>query len=296
MINALLGSKQEMTQRFTQDGHRIPVTQIVAGPCPVVQVKTAEGDGYTSIQLGWGEKKIKRTTKPIQGHIKGAKLKKAPRFLKEVRLETEKDTEAHGLNVGDVVKVGDVFAPGDIVNVTGTSKGKGFTGVMKRWGFAGGPATHGQSDRQRAPGSIGQTNVGRVWPGKKMAGRAGGDRVTMRNLTVMAVDPEANLLLVKGLVPGAKGGLLVIKKTGKGKRFVPLLAKGEKKIIETEEEKKQRLAREAAAAEKLKEAEEKEEAERVEAKPEKKVEQVEQVEPLDSTRGKQEAEEGNAQG
>lgn len=282
MVNALLGTKKDMTQRFTQDGHRIPVTLIVAGPCPVVQVKKVDRDGYTAIQLGWGEKKIKRTTKPIKGHIRGAKLDKAPRFLREIRISTNGEEANLGqYKVGNVIKVGDVFSPGDLVDVVGTSKGKGFTGAMKRWGFAGGPATHGQSDRARAPGSIGQTSIGRVWPGKKMAGRAGGKRVTLRNLTVMEVDSDNNLLLVKGLVPGVKGGLLVIKKTSKDKRFVPLLAKGEKKIIETEEEKKQRLVREKAAAEQLKEAQEAASAKA-------------SVEPLDSKRDKQEVKEENA--
>ena len=147
------------------------------------------------------------------GHIKKAGLKVIPRFLREVSANQEE--ESSNLKVGDEIKVGDIFKPGDIVDVTGTSKGKGFTGVVKRWGFAGGPRTHGQSDRERAPGSIGSTTTpGRGLKGKKMAGRAGGEKVTIKNLKVIEVNPEKNLLLVKGLVPGAKNGFLMIKKTG----------------------------------------------------------------------------------
>ena len=250
MIQVILGTKKGSFQKFTQDGKSLPVTRIMAGPCSVVQVKTLNKDGYSAIQLGWGEKKLNRTTKPLKGHLKGAKLKLAPRFLREVRLE--KETK---LKKGDTVKVGDVFRPGDIVKVIGTSKGKGFTGVMKRWGFAGGPATHGQSDRARAPGSIGQSATpGRVFPGKKMAGRAGGQRTTIDNLTVMAIDEEKNELLVKGLVPGHRNGLLLIQKISERKKFVPLMAKGERQIRESEEAKKARLGREKGAAERLKEA------------------------------------------
>jgi len=194
-------------QKFLSDGQRIPVTEIQAGPCFVVEVKPG------AVQLGFGERKEKKTLKPILGHIKKAGLKVIPRFLREVSANQEE--ESSNLKVGDEIKVGDIFKPGDIVDVTGTSKGKGFTGVVKRWGFAGGPRTHGQSDRERAPGSIGSTTTpGRVLKGKKMAGRAGGEKVTIKNLKVIEVNPEKNLLLVKGLVPGAKNGFLMIKKTG----------------------------------------------------------------------------------
>jgi len=251
-MKTILGTKLESSRKFTQDGKRIPVTRIVAGPCPVIQVKTRDNDGYNAIQLGWGEKKLTKSTKPLQGHIKGAKLKLAPRFLREVRLD-----EPSQFQVGGLIKASDVFKPGDKVKVTGTSKGKGFTGVMKRWGFAGGPATHGQSDRARSPGSIGQgTTPGRVFPGKKMPGRAGRERVTVDNLTVIAVDKDKNELLVKGLVPGHRNGLLIIQKVGKEKKFIPLMAKGEREIKESEEEREARLAREKEATEKLKEAEE----------------------------------------
>lgn len=207
MINAILGIKLGQSQKFSSEGERIPVTEIQAGPCVVVQAKKG------AVQIGLGEKKEKKTKKPILGHIKKAGLKTVPLFLREIRVNQSK--ESSNLKPGDEIKVGDVLKPGDIVDVTGISKGKGFAGVVKRWGFAGGPRTHGQSDRERAPGSIGSTTTpGRVLKGKKMAGRMGGARVTAQNLKVFEVDPEKNLLLVKGLVPGVKKGLLIIKKVG----------------------------------------------------------------------------------
>lgn len=210
MINTILGTKIKQTQKFTSEGVRIPATLIQAGPCFVVQVK--EG----AIQLGLGEKKEKRTKKPILGHIKKAGLKHIPRFLREISVN-QPEISAN-LKPGAEIKVGDVFKTGDLVNIIGTSKGKGFAGVVKRWGFAGGPRTRGQSDRERAPGSIGATTTpGRVLKGKKMAGRMGGERVTVKNLTVVHIDPKNNLLVVKGLVPGAKDGLLIIKKVGETK-------------------------------------------------------------------------------
>jgi len=263
MLKAILGTKGEIVQRFTQDGGRIPVTRIKTGPCYVVHIMKQEKNGYDAVQLGWGEKKMTKVSKPLQGHLRGAKLKKAPRFLQEIRLEKP----AEELKVGDQIKVADVFQPGDEVKVTGWSKGKGFTGVVKRWGFKGGPRTHGQSDRERAPGSIGQgTTPGRVHKGKKMPGRAGGNKITVKGLTVMAVDEENDELLVKGLIPGARNGFLIITKTGEEKRFTPLMKKGEKKIEETEEQRAERLRREKEAKEALKEAVEEKEA--AEAKPE----------------------------
>ncbi len=252
MLNAILGTKGKTVQRFTQDGGRVPVTRIKTGPCYVVHIRKQEKDGYNAIQIGWGEKKMTKVSKQLQGHLRGAKLKKAPRFLGEIRLEKPADR----LKVGDQIKVADIFQPGDEVKVTGWAKGKGFTGVVKRWGFKGGPRTHGQSDRERAPGSIGQgTTPGRVRKGKKMAGRAGGNKVTVLGLTVMGIDEKKDELLVKGLVPGAINGFLTIIKTGKVKRFVPLLKKGEKKIEETEEQRAERLRREKEAKEALKAAE-----------------------------------------
>lgn len=202
MIDTLLGQKFEMSTRFTSGGRRVPVTKIATGPCVVVQIKTEDKDRFSAIQLGFLEKK--RVTKPILGH---------PRFLREVRTQGTVD-----LKPGQVVQVGEVFKPGDTVQVTGTSKGKGFTGVVKRWGFAGGPRTHGQSNRLRAPGSIGATTTpGRVLKGKKMAGRAGRETVTVKNLEVLEVDSEKNLLVVKGAVPGPKRGLLQIKRIKESK-------------------------------------------------------------------------------
>jgi len=207
MIKAILGEKIKQTRRFTEKGESIPVTFIETGPCPVVQMKTKDHDGYWAIQLGFGQKKAKKISKPILGHFKKAGLKKTPRFLREIRPKTK------DLKTGDIIKVSDVFKAGDKVSVAGISKGKGFAGVVKRWGFAGGPRTHGQSDRERAPGSIGQTTTpGRVYKGKKMASRMGGEKVTTKGLKVVEVDEKNNLLIVKGLVPGAKGGLLIIKK------------------------------------------------------------------------------------
>lgn len=214
MIPGILGQKIDQTQRFTQEGKRIPVTLIKAGPCPLVQIKTDTEDGYWAVQLGFGEKKEKNTSKPILGHLKKAGFKKTPRFLREIRVDSKQLTaNSKQLKVGKAIKVTDVFKAGDKVTVTGVSKGKGFAGVVKRWGFAGGPRTHGQSDRERAPGSIGQTTMyGRVHKGKKMPGRMGGERVTIKGLRVIKIDEKKNLLVVKGLVPGAKKSLLIIQK------------------------------------------------------------------------------------
>ena len=212
MINTILASKESMGATFVK-GRRVTVTKVLAGPCVVTQVKNMEKDGYWAVQLGFGERRIKNITKPMQGHLKGAiKDKKAPRFLAEVRLQEEPD-----LKVGDKVVASDIFNAGDIVSISGTSKGKGFQGVVKRWGFAGGPRTHGQSDRERAPGSIGQgTTPGRVYKGKHMAGRMGAGQITIKNLQVVSVDPENNLVEISGSVPGARGSLLKITRTSKG--------------------------------------------------------------------------------
>ena len=264
VLNAILGTKKEIVQKFTRDGKRIPVTRINTGPCYVLQVKKAERDGYDAVQLGWGEKKIAKMNKPLQGHFRQAKLEKAPRFLREIRLE---EPIGDKIKVGDQIKVASIFQPGDKIKITGWSKGKGFTGVMKRWGFKGGPRTHGQSDRERAPGSIGQgTTPGRVHKGKKMPGRAGGNKVTVRGLTVMAIDKENDELLVKGLIPGAQNGFLIITKTGKEKRFTSLMKKGEKEIAETEGQRAERLRREGEAEEALEQTKERKSAETVDEK------------------------------
>jgi large subunit ribosomal protein L3 len=223
-MNTILGSKIKMGQTFVQ-GVRLPVTYIKAGPCVVTQIKKEDKDGYWAVQLGFGSRKIKSLTKPQKGHLKAAykDLKKAARFVREVKVDKEPE-----FKVGDEIKVIQVLKKGDVLAITGTSKGKGFQGVMKRWGFAGGPRTHGQSDRQRAPGSIGQgTDPGRVWKGKKMAGRMGGDTVTVKNLVVVDIDDEKGIIAVSGPVPGNNGKLLRVKKIGSG---------GLKKLVEHEEQ------------------------------------------------------------
>jgi large subunit ribosomal protein L3 len=213
MLNTILGSKTKMGQTFV-GSTRVPVTWITAGPCRVTQIKKADKDGYWAVQLGFGEKKIKNVSKTLQGHLKGAiQDKKAPHFLREVAFDQEPD-----LKVGDTVDVASLFKKGDVVSVIGTSKGKGFAGGVKRWHFAGGPRTHGQSDRERAPGSIGAgTTPGRVLKGKHMAGRMGSDRITVKNLIIVDIQADKNLLAVSGPVPGIPGNLLIIKKIAEGK-------------------------------------------------------------------------------
>jgi large subunit ribosomal protein L3 len=212
MIDGILGQKRGMTQVFDKSGEVIPVTVIEAGPCLITQVKSAEKDGYVAVQLGFGA--AKRLNKPMAGHLsKLPKEQRHLRYLREVRVEKAADYQ-----VGQKVDVS-IFKPGELVDVTGISKGKGFAGVVKRYHFAGGPRTHGQSDRLRAAGAIGSgTTPGRVYKGKRMAGRMGGEQVTTQNLTVIEADPARNLLLVKGTVPGAANGLLLIKKAIKSKK------------------------------------------------------------------------------
>jgi len=203
MINGLLGKKIGMSQMYAADGQRIPVTVLEAGPCIVLQKKTVDTDGYESVQLGFGAKKAHRTNKPEMGHFKKAG-KGAFSHIREFRVAEE-------CQVGDEVTC-DIFKPGDRIDVTGTSKGKGFQGVMKRWGFAGGRASHG-SMFKRGPGAIGQSAwPSKVFKGKKMAGQMGNARVTTQNLIVVDVRPEQNLILVRGAVPGSKNGLVVIRK------------------------------------------------------------------------------------
>lgn len=189
------------------DGKRIPVTEIEAGPCWITA--THQTPTYKSIQIGFGT--AKNLSKALVGHLKKAGLDKKLRFLRSFRLGDLSDLG--DLSLGKEITVGNVFAVGDNVTVTGVSKGKGFAGVVKRYHFKGGPATHGQSDRQRAPGSIGMTTTpGRVFRGKRMAGRLGGDQVTVKGLKVVSINAEKSILTVKGLVPGAKNSLLVIQK------------------------------------------------------------------------------------
>ncbi|OGM30247.1 50S ribosomal protein L3 [Candidatus Woesebacteria bacterium RIFCSPHIGHO2_01_FULL_41_10] len=212
-MDTMLATKQGMQQTFVNNA-RVGASVLMAGPCVVTQVKSEKKDGYWGVQLGLGTRKIKNTTKPLQGHLKGVTDKTGtPRFLREVRLKEEPTQK-----IGEVIKVTDVFAEGDTVDVTGVSKGKGFAGGMKRWGFKGGPKTHGQSDRSRAPGSIGQgTSPGRVWKGKKMAGRMGNSQVTVKHLRVISVDADKNTLSLSGPVPGIPGGLLVVKRVNERK-------------------------------------------------------------------------------
>ncbi|MFZ5845133.1 MAG: 50S ribosomal protein L3 [Patescibacteria group bacterium] len=207
MVKALLGIKLDQLQTFTSDGKRIPVTKIQAGPCWITQI--IDRGVYRAVSLGFGT--TKHLNQAQSGQFKKAGLEIKPRFLREIRVGNLGDLG--DLPLGKQITVGEIFQPGDAVRVTGTSKGKGFAGVVKRHGFRGGPRTHGQSDRERAPGSIGQTTTpGRVYRGKRMAGHLGSERVTVRGLSVIDVDSEKNILTVKGLVPGAKGGLLVIQK------------------------------------------------------------------------------------
>jgi large subunit ribosomal protein L3 len=210
-MKGILGKKVGMTQIFDDRGEVIPVTVIEAGPCFVAQIKTVERDGYTAVQLGFEEAKPKRLTQPQLKHLQKSNLP-ALRYLREIRLAPD---DMSDLEEGQKLTVA-LFEPGEYVDVSGVSKGRGFAGVVKRHGFRGGPKTHGQSDRHRSPGSIGAcTTPGRVFKGKRMAGRMGGDRVTVQNLEIVMVDPERNLLALKGAVPGAKNGLVEIREARK---------------------------------------------------------------------------------
>jgi large subunit ribosomal protein L3 len=210
-MKGILGKKVGMTQVFDESGEVIPVTVIEAGPCFVTQKKTVDRDGYSAIQLGFEEIEQKRLTQGQWGHLRKNKLPPL-RYLREIRVnEAELETYKEGQKISV-----SIFEAGDVVDVVGISKGRGFAGVVKRHGFRGGPKTRGQSDRLRAPGSIGQTTTpGRVYKGKRMAGRMGNQRVTAQSLRVILVDPQRNLLAVKGAVPGAKNGLVFIKEARK---------------------------------------------------------------------------------
>jgi len=206
-MRGLIGRKIGMTRFFDEAGQASSGTVLEIGPCYVTQIKTKETDGYDAIQLGFGEKKQKRATKAEIGHAEKAGLKPF-RVLKEFR-GFNRDND---LNLGDEIKA-DIFQQGELVDVTGVSKGRGFAGVMKRHGFHGGPKTHGQSNKYRSPGSIGMSAwPSRVLKGTKMGGRMGGDTVTTQNLQILKVDPENNIIVVKGAVPGAKKGIVLIRK------------------------------------------------------------------------------------
>ena len=207
MIHGYLGRKIGMSQVFRDDGRVVPVTVIEAGPCVVTQIKTKETDGYEAVQLGFGE--TKRLNKAQEGHLKNSRHS---RYLREVQAD-----DVSEFQVGQTIGV-DIFEPGDIVDIIGRSKGRGFAGVMKRHGFHGGPRTHGQSDRARAPGSIGGgTTPGKVFKGLKMAGHMGNRRITTKGLEVVSIDPDRNLIVLKGGVPGAPNGLLQFRRSRKSK-------------------------------------------------------------------------------
>lgn len=211
MINGLLGKKVGMTRLFTDDGHWIEVTVLEAGPCSVVQRKTKDTDGYSAVQLGYGDVKESRCNKPLSGHFEKNGIK-PKRVLKEIRVPEDAE-----VSTGDEIKA-DIFAIGDRVDICGTTKGRGFAGVIKRHGFAGGPGGHG-SHFHRAPGSVGQSaDPAKVYKNKRMPGHYGSTKTTVQNLEVVNVDTDKNLLIVRGSVPGANGGLVVVNKSVKGAR------------------------------------------------------------------------------
>lgn len=221
----ILGKKLGMTQVFRPDGSVVPVTEIMAGPCVVTQVKTKAKEGADAVQLGFGEQKKFRVSRALQGHLKGLAT---VRVMKDVRM-SEKEVSA--LKRGDMISI-KMFTPGELVQVVGTSKGKGFQGVVKRHGFKGGPKTHGHKDNLRMPGTIGAGGVQRVFKNQRMGGHTGDERVTVKNLEVISVDTEKNILVLKGAVPGARNGLLMIS-TNDGTMEVMDLAPTVEQQVET---------------------------------------------------------------
>ncbi len=205
-MSGIIGKKIGMTSIFGANGKMIPCTVVEAGPCVVTQVRTVENDGYSAIQLGYDEKKEKHTSSAMKGHFAKANTTPKRRIVEFGGFET-------GLNLGDTVTIG-IFAEGDFVDAVGTSKGKGFQGVVKRHGFAGvGGQTHGQHNRLRAPGSMGASSwPSRVFKGMRMAGRMGGDRVKVQNLEIVKILADKNLVLIKGSIPGAKGSYVYLEK------------------------------------------------------------------------------------
>jgi large subunit ribosomal protein L3 len=210
-MTGLIGKKVGMTQFYNVDGNVIPVTVIQTGPCVVVQIKEKGRDGYAALQVGFGSKKSQRMNKPLQGHM--AKAGKGGfAVLKEFRLD-----DVSQYQIGQEIKVADLFKAGDLIDVSGTSKGHGFSGVIKRWSFGGFPGSHGTHEYFRHGGSIGNRSFpGRVRKGKKMAGHWGNERVSVQNLEVVEIRSEQNLLLVRGAVPGAKQGVVIVRRASKG--------------------------------------------------------------------------------
>jgi len=214
MALGILGKKVGMTQIFNQEGNIVPVTVIEAGPCPVLQIKTKEKEGYSAVQIGFQEKKESKTIKPLLGHCKKANAK-PQRFIKEFRVDKPEE-----FKLGQEVKV-DIFAPSDCIDVIGVSIGKGFQGGVKRHHWAGGPESHG-SMHHRAPGSIGaSSDPSRTYKGQKLPGRMGNIRSTVQNLEVISIDKDNNILVVKGCVPGSDNGLLIIRRAKKKAKVLP---------------------------------------------------------------------------
>jgi large subunit ribosomal protein L3 len=209
-MKGLIGKKIGMTQIYSDDGTVVPVTVVQAGPCAVLDVKTREKDGYSALQLGFGDKKVKNTTKPLLGHLKkSGRDASPPSIVRELRMDSDSDAE-----VGSEIK-SDVFSVDDYLDITGTTKGRGFQGVVKRYNFGGGRYSHG-GGWKRKPGSIGQCEFpGRVQKGKKMPGHMGNIRKTVQNLAIIKVDNEEDLLFIKGAVPGPNGGTLLLRKARK---------------------------------------------------------------------------------
>ncbi len=256
MISTIIGKKLGQTQGFLEDGTRIPMTKIMVSGNVVTQIKTTEKEGYEAVQLGFGANK--KADKPTTGHSKKAGLTVTPRIFRETKAD-----KMDGIELGSEINVEEVLSAGDVIDVTGTSKGKGYAGVVKRHHFKGGPKTHGQSDRHRAPGSIGQsTTPGRVYKGKRMAGRMGAEQVTIKNLEV--IEYADGILFVKGLIPGPISSMVTITRRGTNKKHQALYKAPVEEVIETkveeigptiEEQEEQRVeAVEAAKEEAVQEA------------------------------------------
>jgi len=252
MAKFILAEKKEMTQKFADDGTVIPVTKVVAGPCVVTQLKDDQKDGYIAVQLGFGNKK--NIGKSVKGHLKDLGNFQ---YLREFKIS---DDENKKLAAGNKLTV-NIFQPGDIVKVTGVSKGKGFQGVVKRHGFHGSPATHGHKDQLRMPGSIGATGPAHVFKGQKMPGQMGGNQVTVTNLEIVEVDSKNNEIFIKGAVPGPRNNLLLISGVG------DLVIEAEKPVAEVKEEKPADVSAEASAKAEDEKSETKEKSVKEESKP-----------------------------